>query len=317
MTTKLGRVGLALALVFSSTAARADGDADRAVARGLAEEGARLLASGRVEAACTKLQESRRLVPLPETGMKLAECYERSGRTASAWSVYLDVAAAERDAHRPQREMTARARAAALEHKIGRLTVAVSDGAGTPGIVVQRDGVAVTPAQWGVSLPLDPGQHEIAAQAPGRYGWRTTIAVNAGETKLVTVPALPIVPVVQGPPVVVQYADEDESPRRRRRREKERVYGERYSTGMMVGGIVLASTSPLLGIIVGVLVAQGKGKQGVENGLIAGSVVGFTALAFGIPLAIIGGRRVKPGDKDVFQVRLLVSPTALGFAGTF
>lgn len=313
MTTKLSRVGLVAAFVLAGTPARADGDADRAVARGLAEEGARLLGSGRVEEACAKLQESRRLVPLPETGMKLAECYERAGRTASAWSLYLDVAAAEHDARRTAREMAARGRASALEHKIGRLTIAVSDASGTPGIAVQRDGVAVAAAQWSVALPVDPGPHEVAAQAPGRYGWRSTIVVNAGEAKLVTIPALPVVPAVLGPPPAMAPYDLDESPRQRRAREKERVYGARYSTGMMVAGIVLAGTSPIIGIVAGFATAANP-RTDTNTALAVGFIVFLAGVGAGIPLAIIGGRRVKPGEA---RVELLLSPTAVGLGGTF
>lgn len=296
-----------MTLILAGATARADGDADRAVARSLAEEGSRLLSRGQVAEACQKLQESRRLAPAAETGMKLAECYERAGRTASAWSLYLDVATAERDTGHRDREKAARARAAALEGKIARITITVTDPASTPGIVVQRDGVPVPPVQWGVAIPLDPGQHTIAVQAPGRYAWQNNVTVNAGDAAMVAVPALPPLPAAYEPP-----------PPRARRERLRLPKGERYSTGLMAGGIVLSALSPIAGILTGLLAAEAGARD--NEALAVGLTTFFVLAGAGIPMAVIGGRRGPPGQREPEEearARVLVGPLGIAVAGSF
>src|SRR4051794_22044859 len=69
-----------------------------------------LLARGEFEAACPKLEESQRLDPAPGTEFNLARCYELTGRLASAWGAYADVAAITHAAGQSEREAHARER---------------------------------------------------------------------------------------------------------------------------------------------------------------------------------------------------------------
>ena len=60
-----------------------------------------------------------------------------------------------------------------------------------PGLEVRRDGVLVGAAELGIPVPLDPGIHTLAAVAPGRKPWSSSVEVPAHAGLLsVTVPVL-------------------------------------------------------------------------------------------------------------------------------
>lgn len=179
---------LQLALVEGRALAQQPSAQDQAAAEGLFAEGKRLMAEGNAAAACPKFEESQRLDPAPGTQFKLGECYEQTGRTASAWALFLNVAAAAKSANMPDREQIARERAHALEGKIPKLSIAVPNP--VPGIEVKRDGVLVGPGQYGSAVAVDPGSHEIVVTAPGKERWTTKTDVAAAAQATVTVPAL-------------------------------------------------------------------------------------------------------------------------------
>lgn len=195
----LGRRGrvvraLASALALGSLAApaaRAQSAAEpRASAHALFEQGRALLNAGRYAEACTKLEESHQVEPAPGTLLNLADCYERIGRTATAWELFLDVAALAQSAGRAQHETMARARAQALEPKLSKLRVTVS--APAAGLSVHRDGIVLEPSEWGAAFPVDPGQHVIEASAPHKWEYRIMRYVPPGAA-LVTVDVPPLV----------------------------------------------------------------------------------------------------------------------------
>src|SRR5262249_20611614 len=144
--------------------------------------------------ACPKFRESERLDPRIATQFKLADCYEHIGRTASAWVNFLEVATATKAAGDAERERVARSRAAALEPTLSRLTVRVQDE-GLAGLVVRRDGEIVGRPQWGIAVPVDPGEHEIGAEAPGKRAWQTKVRVPASAASI----SLVVPPLEQAP----------------------------------------------------------------------------------------------------------------------
>jgi hypothetical protein len=149
------RAFIAAFLLLAQTPAPARAE-DPAAAQALFAEGRQLVAQGRVAEACTKLAESERLDPGIGTLFHLADCYERLGRTASAWAAYLDVAAQARATGQPAREKVARDRAAALAPSLSHLTIDVRQAARVPGLEVRRDGVDVRAngASASIQVPL-------------------------------------------------------------------------------------------------------------------------------------------------------------------
>jgi hypothetical protein len=178
---------LALLAVGGPAAAQAT---DPVAAETLFDEGRRLMQAGSYAEACSKFEASQRLDPGVGTLLNLADCLERSGRTASAWSRFRETAAAAVAANQREREMVARRRVEALAPRLCRLRVSPGD----PNQVVQRDGVALDRALWGEAVPVDPGRHEIVATAPGKRPWSSSVTVDgatcAGTELSVDVPTL-------------------------------------------------------------------------------------------------------------------------------
>jgi hypothetical protein len=190
---------LALAALLSAPEAHAQ-SSDPAAAQGLFDAAKQLVAQHKFADACPKFVASFRLDPKPGTMVNLADCYEKSGQTASAWARYLEAASLAQRAGQAEREKYAKDHAAALEPKIARLTI--SAAASARGLEVLRDGAPIDAAILGTPVPIDPGTHQIEARAPGKKPWTKTIDIAAGPTRVtVDVPSLEDMP--QGAPLPV------------------------------------------------------------------------------------------------------------------
>ena len=189
---KLSGFATMLALGIALAPAAFAGDAStQAAAEALFREGRALMQQGKYPEACQKLKESQRLDPGAGTLLNLAACYEKGGQTASAWATYSEAAASAARSGRKDWEATARERAHQLEPTLSSLTIDVPPGSDVPGLKVERDGVEVARPQWGVPIPVDPGLHPVAATAPRKQQWSTTVTVGGNAAKAtVTIPPL-------------------------------------------------------------------------------------------------------------------------------
>jgi hypothetical protein len=184
-------MSLALAALPSRPASAAGTPADTATAQALFDEARKLMGEGRYVEACPKLDESQRIDPGWGTLINLADCHEHVGRTATAWSEFLQVAAGSRHAGQGERSQAAKVRAAALEARLSKLTIAVTERNLPPGFEIKRDQSVVGPAQWGTPVAVDPGEHVVEAIAPGKRPWRRTVTVgDEGEKNEILVPTL-------------------------------------------------------------------------------------------------------------------------------
>ncbi len=161
---------------------RAHAQASDAAATALFDEGRKLMTQRHYAEACPKLAESQRLAPSGGTLLNLAECYEHTGQTASAWVAWKDTAARANAAGKVDVEKKALARAAALEAGLARLTIAVAAGSDVAGLEVKRDGVLVGRAEYGTAIPVDPGPHVIEANAPKKMAWTKNVDVAAKQS---------------------------------------------------------------------------------------------------------------------------------------
>jgi hypothetical protein len=152
-------------------------DQDTTLALRLFDEGRALLAAGKVDEACPKLEESRRLDPLPGTLLNVAVCHEMQGRTATAVAEFREARAlAERD-HRDDRVALADQHLQALDGKVSSLVIVVPPAAALPDLSVTSDGMSIGRAAWGARIPVDPGLHTIEASAPTKKAWKLVITV--------------------------------------------------------------------------------------------------------------------------------------------
>lgn len=187
MRHRIAQVAFAvLAAATLSSASRAEGD--KATAEALFAEGRRLMAAANYAAACEKFSSSRKLDDGLGTTLNLAQCYEKLGRTASAWAEFRDAAARARQTGAREREQYARDRVAVLDKKLSRLTLTA--GTIEPDARISRDGVAVDRAVLGTPIPVDPGSHVLEAVAPGKKKWSVVIDVRPGSQLSVVIPAL-------------------------------------------------------------------------------------------------------------------------------
>jgi len=197
------RVG-ALILMAAMTVALA-GNAqpagnDAVLARSLFDRGKALMGQGKTDEACDKFAESQRLDPRSGTLLNLAVCREKQGKTATAWLLFQDAIPLSRKDQRADREKLAREKLAEIEPKLSRLTIEVPSPA--DGIEVSLDGVAVGKAAWSEAAPVDPGEHQVAAKAPGKKPWSTSVQIGAkADRKTVRVPELEAEPVAEVPVV--------------------------------------------------------------------------------------------------------------------
>jgi len=167
------------AIVTTSTITFADTISDAAAAEALFEGAKSLMRQGRYDEACPKLVESQRLDAGIGTLLALGLCYEKSGKTASAWATYREVVAAAQQAHQTDRKRIAQEHANLLSKRLAYLTVIVpqADGA-LASFVVERDGVVLTGASFGVAVPVNPGEHILIAKADGKKPAQVRVVVE-------------------------------------------------------------------------------------------------------------------------------------------
>lgn len=181
---------MSLVVVLGASARTAHGQ-ETSRAQALFDDGRRLMNEGRFQDACPKLAASQKLDPGAGTLMNLATCYEKNHQLASAWATFREAAAASRSSGHPDWETAARGRADKLEPELARLSVIVAKEAQPPGLVVERDGRALDPAEWGTPVPIDGGVHTIRAVAQGKKAWSTQVTIGGPRSnESVTVPPL-------------------------------------------------------------------------------------------------------------------------------
>ena len=145
-----------------------------AAAEALFEQARAAMAAGSFDIACARFRDSDKLDPAVGTRFNLADCEERRGRVATAWSLFRGVLSelAQDDDRRPIAEERARA----LEPRVPYLKMVPSAGA-PPGLRVRIDGVELGEGSFGVALPMDPGPHDLALiPAEGGAGqWKSIL----------------------------------------------------------------------------------------------------------------------------------------------
>src|SRR5688572_32581495 len=113
------------------------------------------MTKGKYNEACPKFEASQQLDPGLGTMLNLAECYEKTGRTASAWAEYREAIPLARAAGSKSRQDLATERAKALEERLSTLTIRAMTG-GEEGVhlEIRRDGVPVQHAELGSPIPV-------------------------------------------------------------------------------------------------------------------------------------------------------------------
>jgi len=167
---------------------------EKATAEAVFEEGMRLIKQGNFAEACPKFEISQRVEPAVGTMLYLAECYEKTNRTASSWAMFREAASLAETSGQTERMKTAKARAARLEPRLSWLTIELAKDALVPGLQVRRNAVPVSAELSGTATPVDPGEVLVDASAPGHLPFSTKVKVASKARVTVTVPALQAAP---------------------------------------------------------------------------------------------------------------------------
>ncbi len=167
-----------------ASAAGAQSSTKSAGAEALYEEARSLMKQSDFEHACPKFKQSYDLDPGGGTLLNLAECYEKQGKYASAWSTFKEaLVMAQRDG-RSERVDYAKKHLAVVEPKLSKITIEVTNEASAPGLTVTLDGAPLGAAAWGVGMPVDPGTHQVAASAPNKTTFEQSVDIQGGSSTL-------------------------------------------------------------------------------------------------------------------------------------
>src|SRR4051812_14573575 len=183
--------GFLLALLAPCASAQTQGGAQqKAVAEALFDEANKLMEEGQYGAACERFEQSQKADPGVGTLLSLARCYALTGRLASSWAIFREAASASRASGQGDRARTAEENARDLRPRLSELALLV--GPGQPrGFELLMDGDLVSSVQFGLSVPVDAGQHTLLARAPGYQSWSTMIQIGgAAAQKTVQVAVL-------------------------------------------------------------------------------------------------------------------------------
>jgi hypothetical protein len=174
----------------SSSSASASSSASNLVAaEALFQDGRKLMDAGKHADAIPKFEESLRLDHALGTLLNLAECYDKVGRTASAWSTFVAAAQEAKAKGHAAREAFAKGRAFQIEPRLVKLTVVVTTK--HPGLEVRRDATLLGDGLFDQAVPVDPGSYTVTATAPGRKPWQTKVTLKEeGATTKLVVPTL-------------------------------------------------------------------------------------------------------------------------------
>jgi hypothetical protein len=174
----------AIALSFVAGTVSAESSTNTAGAEALYEEARNLMKQGDYARACPKFKQSNDLDPGGGTLLNLAECYEKQGKYASAWSTFKEaLVVAQRDG-RSERVDYAKKHLAVVEPKLSKIIIEVPSEVNESGLTVTLDGAPLGAAAWGVGMPVDPGTHQVTASAPNKAPFEQSVQIESGSTTL-------------------------------------------------------------------------------------------------------------------------------------
>ncbi len=164
---------------------------DRTPAEEAFYEGRELMEEERYDEACEAFSRAFEFDPAPGTLLNLALCEESLGDLATAHATYLEAAELAAIEDDETREQAGLDRAEELEPRLSRLKIELM-GDIPEDLEIIKGGEDITD-KLGEAQPVDPGEHELEATAPGRLSWQGRASVfEERETVRVTIPELEI-----------------------------------------------------------------------------------------------------------------------------
>lgn len=169
-------------------------DKERAAARSIAKQGLDAYQAQQYDAAIDRFERAQALVHSPVHLLYLARSYAARGRLVRAHEAYLQAKRETLNASSPAAFVKAVEEAEkeleALKPRLARLKVQVT---GVEGATVSMtvDGEPVPEVLLGVEMPVDPGERQIEASAPGYFSAARVVELAEGESKEMAIELLP------------------------------------------------------------------------------------------------------------------------------
>jgi serine/threonine-protein kinase len=186
-------VGL-IALFHAGVASAEATPEQKASAEALFDAAIQAMKEGHYTDACPKLENSQRIDPGVGTLLYLGECYEKLGRTASAWATFREAESEAEATGQARRAKAAQERIAKLEPELAYLTIEVAEGTRTlPGLHIKRDGVDAGSGIIGAAVPLDPGPVKVEVTAPEHESFSVLVRLAPRARQTVLIPTLAVV----------------------------------------------------------------------------------------------------------------------------
>jgi hypothetical protein len=183
----------AAAIITLAASARSDNAVPDPVAQALFQDGRDLVDKGEWDAGCTKFEASMLLYPAASTLLNIASCYEHKQKLASAWSAYKRVQVLNRetigDDRRRAIDELAAGEIAKLTPRLPKIKLSMKKQ--VAGLTLRKDGELVPDAVIGTEMPVDGGEHEIAADAPGHRPFRMRLEVKESTVRDVVIDLVP------------------------------------------------------------------------------------------------------------------------------
>lgn len=148
-------------------------------------EATKLYKAGRLAEALPAFEALASETASPNAALYVGHCLKGLGKLADAYRAFEGSA---RGAGNEERYAETRSAAlselAELGLRVGKLVVSPVE---TPeGLLVKLDGASLDPAAFGVHRVLEPGEHQVEAEAPDHDPIVQTIRLEGGETRTVT-----------------------------------------------------------------------------------------------------------------------------------
>ncbi|HEU4406617.1 MAG TPA: hypothetical protein VFS43_15225 [Polyangiaceae bacterium] len=339
---------LAALLSFSPGAALAQSDADRATARQLTAEAERKLSARDYEGAYTLLAKAYALVPSPMIKIGMGRAKVSQNQLIEAQQHFIDASKGAPKPNEPAswaaaRE-TARQEAEAITPRLASFEFVI-DGPPGPGalrvVIDGHDEVSKAALANAIPRAVNPGMHNVRAEADGFRPFEARVGVAEGEKKKIPIrlaesngaaPAPPPAKPPEGAPPA-EGAAAPAAPA-----APEGGAGSRWNA-MTIGGVAAAGVLGTVGVVTGAMswasVSDIKGRcpnngcpeaerEKLDSAKSLGTVstVAFVGALAGGAVALYGWLSAEPAGaksdaKAQGKVTLLVGPGSLGLSGRF
>lgn len=178
-------------------------------------EGQKLMAEKKYTEACPKFEKALALSPGVGTKFNLGDCFEKTGRPASALKLFREVEDTTKQVGQTDRAVAAKQRADALEPRVPTVVVSAPWLASKPNATITVDGTTIKHADLAKPIRVDFGLHEAVAKLNDSQTRAQVMIDKESESKKLALdePALVVAPIPPPPPQQPQQLVIDGPPR--------------------------------------------------------------------------------------------------------